>query len=819
MPSEPPSVDEPHQTHQQALAVQHRLIAAAREQASSVPARTARPQPETQSGIAFDPSSSGPPPDSFTGYQILGELHRGGQGIVYQAIQKSTHRKVAIKVMKEGPFASVTEKARFDREVQVLGQLRHPNIVAIHGTGMAAGHHYFVMDYIHGQPLDVFIAGRRHGIDEILRLFAKIGDAVSNAHLRGIIHRDLKPSNVRIDDHGEPHILDFGLAKSAPSDTDVSVMTVTGQFVGSLPWASPEQAEGVPGKIDVRTDVYSLGVLLYQILTGRFPYDIVGSMRDVLERILHAEPHRPRALRTDINDEIETILLRCLEKEPERRYQSAGELARDIRHYLAGEPIEAKRDSTIYVLRKRLRKHWIPVSIIAAFLLTVLIGFVVSAAGWRHAASQRDAAQAAHDEADRQRDSAIESRAEAEAVTKFLTGMLTSATPYGEQGRIVSVAEVLDRASQTLDQSFPDRPLVRATIHDAIASTYESLRLYSAARVHSEASLDLRTRMLQPDDLDLAKSLLVHAAVLSDVAEYAPAEELARQALDIRRRHLGTRHPAVAECLHWIGHMLLLRGRLDEAEASLREALDQQLEFLGRENQGTASMMHFLAAVLVDKGRHEEAQRILREVIAIRTRLFGEKHPDVANSLSLLGESLTSSGNPQEALVVVQSALDIRRALFKNESAEVANSLSDLCTVMVSLERFEEAEPICRENVRVRREVYGERHPTMTIGLIGLGRLYVRWQKPLECEAPLREAVDLLGESQPEHWRLAYANSLRGACLAEQERFEEAEPLLREGLDRIRAVKGDRDRYTREALQYLTALYDARDTSSDQGDE
>ncbi len=399
MPNEPPSVDEPDQTHQHALAVQHRLIAAAREQAASVRARPAWSQPESQSGIAFDPSSSGPPHDSFTGYQILGELHRGGQGIVYQAIQKSTHRKVAIKVMKEGPFASATDKARFDREVQILGQLKHPNIVAIHGTGMAAGHYYFVMDYIHGQPLDVYVAGKLHDIDAILQLFAKIGDAVSNAHLHGIIHRDLKPSNVRIDDQGEPHILDFGLARAAPTAADASFMTVTGQFVGSLPWSSPEQAEGIPGKIDVRTDVYSLGVMLYQMLTGRFPYDIVGNMRDVLDRILHAEPHYPRALRTDINDEIETILLRCLEKEPERRYQSAGEFARDIRHYLAGEPIEAKRDSTIYVLRKRLRKHWIPVSIIAAFLLTVLIGFVVSAAGWRHAASERDTANPNYSEA------------------------------------------------------------------------------------------------------------------------------------------------------------------------------------------------------------------------------------------------------------------------------------------------------------------------------------------------------------------------------------------------------------------------------------
>ncbi len=208
------------------------------------------------------------PSDSFTGYQIIREVHRGGQGIVYQAFQKSTRRKVAIKVMKEGPFASSSDRARFDREVQVLGQLKHPNIVAIHDTGVAAGCHYFVMDYISGQPLDVHMAGGEHSIAGTLELFAKICEAVNAAHLRGVIHRDLKPGNIRIDDAGEPHVLDFGLAKVAimgsvgVSPAESVAMTVTGQFVGSLPWASPEQAEGAPGKIDLRTDVYSLGVVL-----------------------------------------------------------------------------------------------------------------------------------------------------------------------------------------------------------------------------------------------------------------------------------------------------------------------------------------------------------------------------------------------------------------------------------------------------------------------------------------------------------------------------------------------------------------------------
>jgi WD40 repeat protein len=312
------------------------------------------------------------PSDSFPGYEILGEIHRGGQGVVYEAVQNGTKRKVAVKVMKEGPFASERDKARFEREVEVLGQLSHPNIVAIHDSGMAAGSFYFVMDYISGQSLDAWLAAKDRSVEESLQLFVKICEAVNAAHLRGVIHRDLKPGNVRIDAEGQPHVLDFGLAKVAMGE-EASVMTVTGQFVGSLPWASPEQAEGVPSKIDTRTDVYSLGVILYQMLTGTFPYDVVGNMRDVLDRIMKTEPARPSTVCRQIDDEVETIVLKCLAKERERRYQSAGELARDVRHYLAGEPIEAKGDSTWYVLCKQLHRYRFPAAtgaVVALLLLT-----------------------------------------------------------------------------------------------------------------------------------------------------------------------------------------------------------------------------------------------------------------------------------------------------------------------------------------------------------------------------------------------------------------------------------------------------------------
>ncbi|MEQ8770268.1 MAG: serine/threonine-protein kinase [Phycisphaerales bacterium] len=386
-------------------------------------ARLSNPEAPTS---AHDPSGSpftdgaDVPKDAFPGYEILREIHRGGQGVVFQAMQLTTKRKVAIKVMHGGATLGSTGKARFEREVHVLGQLNHPNIVNLHDSGITPdGSFFYVMDYISGKPLDQIIREQRRAqrkaekesiagtsrtksrhdfgpdIRSTLELFATICDAVNAAHLRGVIHRDIKPANVRIDANGEPIVVDFGLAKASvgvESDIDDSgPMTMTGQFIGSLPWASPEQAEGASGGLDVRTDVYSLGVVLYQMLTGgKFPYQVVGTMREVLDNIVSVEPARPSTIRKRIDDEVETIVLKALAKDRDRRYQSAGELGRDIKRYLEGEPIEAKRDSAMYVIGKQIKRHKIP----AAFAATVMVMTVLFGIGMTGAWSAANAARA-----------------------------------------------------------------------------------------------------------------------------------------------------------------------------------------------------------------------------------------------------------------------------------------------------------------------------------------------------------------------------------------------------------------------------------------
>lgn len=328
------------------------------------------------------------------GYRLAREIHRGGQGIVFEAVQESTRRKVAIKVVREGPFASPAELTRFRREVEILGRLRHAHIVAIHDSGVAAGWHYFVMDYVPGQPLDQWLAGSARPLREVLALFAAICEAVGAAHLHGIIHRDLKPGNIRVDEANEPHVLDFGLAKTVTDGGELNggpTLTMTGQFMGSLPWASPEQARGDTRLLDTRTDVYALGVILFQMLTGRLPYDLTGALPDVLDRIAHGPCRRPSAVRRGIDAELETIVLKCLDKEPARRYETAGELGRDVRRYLAGEAIEAKRDSFTYVLRKQLRRYRVPIAVVTGYLVLITVAFAAVLGLWLRTAAQATA--------------------------------------------------------------------------------------------------------------------------------------------------------------------------------------------------------------------------------------------------------------------------------------------------------------------------------------------------------------------------------------------------------------------------------------------
>lgn len=318
---------------------------------------------------------------AIEGYELIEEIGRGGMGVVYKALQVSTKRIVALKVMLAGPFASASALRRFEREVELAARLQHPSIVRVLESGEVGGQRYYAMDYVEGVRLDRYLSQRQADLRTMLGLFEQVCEGVECAHDAGVVHRDLKPANVLIDESGNPHILDFGLAKATdrPETGDVAstLVSLPGQVLGTLFYLSPEQAAGLPDEIDERTDVYALGVMLFETLTGSLPFDTAGRPSQVIERILETPPIRPTSLSDRVDGELETIILKAIAKEKDRRYQSAREMGEDLRRYLEGEPIMARRPSSLYILGKKIRKHRLSVAFGVVAVIIVLIGLTV----------------------------------------------------------------------------------------------------------------------------------------------------------------------------------------------------------------------------------------------------------------------------------------------------------------------------------------------------------------------------------------------------------------------------------------------------------
>lgn len=589
-----------------------------------------------------------PPPDYFPGYVVSREIHRGGQGIVYQAVHKTTKRKVAIKVMIEGVLASVRERTRFEREVEILAQLDHPGIVDVLDSGSVEGRFYYVMDYVSGSTLDVWIAQREPSIPEVLELFSRVCDAVNAAHLKGVIHRDLKPANVRVDADGRPHIVDFGLARVATggfSDDD-KAMTMTGQFIGSLPWASPEQAQGIPGMIDVRTDVYSLGVMLYQMLTGRFPYRVAGAMRDVLDAILRAEPARPSTVRRQINDEVETIVLKCLSKERERRYQNAGELGRDIAHYLRGEPIEAKRDSGWYVLRKAVRRH----RPAAAFGVTFLVLLVAFGAGM--SVLNADKARALERLGE-------EAAARREVIAE-LERWLEAPNPTLGAGADVTVRQVASEAGARLDGgALEGQPRAEASLRSIIGKTLFGLGEWRDAEAHLRRALMLHEQTRGPDDPETIETAHQLGVVLRNLVALEEAGEVLAQAAERAERVLGPAHPSTAHALHDLGQVHKLAGRHGAAASAIERAIAAAEGAPGFDAGTLAVMRANLGEALAQSGQAGRAETLLAKSLDELLALRGPAHPDVGRARVRLAALYQATERPAEACEQLELACGV----------------------------------------------------------------------------------------------------------------------------------------------------------------
>lgn len=692
------------------------LVEQAERRASSAPGR-----------LRGAPPAELPPADAFGGYRILGEIHRGGQGVVYRAIQESTQRVVAIKVMSEGPFAGQDDRTRFEREKQILARFNHPSIVTIRDSGSAAGCAYFVMDYVEGDALDAYVDARELSIGQTLRLFLKICDAVNAAHLRGVIHRDLKPGNIRVDPAGEPHILDFGLARTIDRVDNRPTLTATGQFVGSLPWASPEQVSGAHEQIDMRTDVYSLGVILYQMLTGRFPYEVTGGVRDVIGRVLEAEPVRPRTVRGQIDDEVETIVLKCLAKQRERRYQTAGELARDIRHYLAGEPIEAKRDSIGYLLRTHLRKYRLHVAIAAAFVVVVTVGFGTSLGFWRQAVRERDAARGARQRAERE-------AANATAANRFLREVLSLASPTRSLGRPITIREAVDIAAAKIPDFTAGHPQTEAAVREVVGETYHELGQFDLAVEHLQAALRIRRRLLgfaQRETLATAGKL---AGALSDSGRSEEAIRLLREIVDAQRRLLGPTHRDTLRSINRLAWQLFSDRRPVEAETLFRQALAGYTAVDGPDARTVHQAMTNLAAALIAQGRLDEAGPLAIAGAEGLIRALGPRHPTALYARNICAWYVYSVGHYAEAEGLYRRIVADATEVLGEQHPYRLFWRGNLAWCLLKLGRLEQAEQMFREVLALERQVLATGHAYTFEATEGLVRTLTAAGKSAEAE-------------------------------------------------------------------------------------
>jgi serine/threonine-protein kinase len=766
-----------------------------------------------------------PPLERVGAYRLIHEVGRGGMGAVYLAERddEQFRRQVAVKLVRA---AAPDLTARFRAERQILASLDHPNIARLYDGGTAgSGVPYLVMEYIAGQRIDAWCDQRRLSVTARLRLFDTVCGAVEFAHQNLVVHRDLKPSNVLVSEDGVVKLLDFGIAKLLdPAGADDQPLTETGPRLLTPEYASPELLRGEP--VSTATDVYALGVLLYELLSGRRPFELAGRSPGEIERIVAGtEPPKPSSVATEeasgrrgssltglrrrVAGDLDNIALLALRREPERRYPSVHHLRDDVRHHLEGLPVAARPSTWAYRTGKLLRRHRVGAA--AAALVALSLAGGLAATTWQARVAAREARRAGQ-------------------VRDFLVGLFEGAAPDSALGRSVTAKELLDRGADRLQAGLADEPALRADMLRVAGRIYRELGLYPDARRLLEEALATHRRSGRPDDL--AESAGELGSVLFEQGQFEAAESLAREALAVRRA--GARGRAAPErlatTLAGLARILSHRGKAEEADSLYREALalDRrsttpegvaarldaygvslwraaryqdarqaeeealalQRELYGSEHTAVATTLLNLATVHMDLGDFAAAERILRESLAIREKLLGPDHPDVAVAFNNLGNTLQRAGRLDEAETAQRRALAIRRAALGEEHPATVSSMNNLGVVLYYRSQYAEAAALFDRVVPRWRAAYGPRHARVLSALNNLGASLREIGDFDAAERVLRETLALrreaFGDEHPDvaqsHNNLARLLARRGAPAAAEASYRQAIAIWRRTL-------------------------------------
>jgi serine/threonine protein kinase/tetratricopeptide (TPR) repeat protein len=763
-------------------------------------------------------------PDSIPGYRLLSRIGSGGMGHVWEAEQfDPVRRRVAVKIIRpERDTDRVV--ARFESERQTLALMNHPGIAQIFDAGVTeSGRHFFTMEFVDGRPLSVFCDEHRLSLRARLQLYVEVCDAVLHAHQKGVIHRDLKPSNVlvtRVGGRAVPKVIDFGIARLAEGVLErQTLLTEAGMLIGTPEYMSPEQAGAAPADVDTRADVYALGVLLYELLTGVLPFERPGSspveLAGFFAELRETEPTRPSrrveglgekalpaavargtepaALARALRGDLDWIVTTALEKDRERRYASVAELAADVTRHLRDEPVGAGAPTATYRMVKFARRNRGLLTAVAAVFAALVAGLVGTATGLVRA----------REEAERARTQA----AITEAVNAFFNDDLLAAVAPGNQGRDVTVSEVLDTAAAGLEGRFPDQPEIEASIRHTIGDTYTRLGRLDDAAPHLERAVALREAALGADDPATLDS--VHA--LGELRFYQgrveDADELLHRCFEGRERALGPDDPRTLSALSDLGAVAQARGDLDDAEEHYRTAYARARSALGDDDPAVLSMEHNLGALLHERGQLEEAEALLRRALEGSRRQLGDEHPDTLSTLSLLGSVLRDSERLEEAKPLYVEAHAVRRRVLGEEHPSTLLSANNRAMLLFDLGQLEEAEEIQQSTLETQRRVLGNDHDATILSLGNLGSILTRLGRGAEAESLFVEAVERCRHTLGHDHSLC-GNTLRkyARCLVALERYPEAERRYREAYAILLAAYGEDHPSTKRTAEELAEL-------------